>query len=119
MKTKATMKFIQARYKNVWRCGYADLQYIFERDDIAYYNAGTYGWNCDIIVDYRTNTAITTGYRNMRGRCIPSEIIKKYSDIAKQIKEKYVYYCEEYEAEMYENKRAFLNELFKIIAEEV
>lgn len=82
-KIKTTMKNITERYSKVWRCGYCDLQYIMRGIDPTYYNCGIYGWNCDI---YTTEAgAITTGYRNMRGERIPSEIIKEYTEKADEI----------------------------------
>ena len=112
MKIKIAMKYITNNYNRVWRCGYCDLQYIMDRDDPTFYNAGVYGWNCDIYVDRETNTAITTGYRNMRGERIPDEIITKYSDKAKKIKAGYsaATYSETLAA-LEANKRAFYNEL--------
>lgn len=84
-KTHVSMKYI----RNVWRktfcCGYCDLQYIFRYEEPAYYNSGVYGWNCDIYCDYKRDIAITTGYRNMTGKRIPSEIIEKYTANAQKI----------------------------------
>lgn len=112
MKNKTTMKHITNNYKRVWRCGYCDLQYIMDRDDPTFYNAGIYGWNCDIYIDLKTDTAITTGYRNMRGERIPDEIITKYSDAAKKIKASYsAATYKEMQAALKANKRAFYDEL--------
>ena len=85
MKIQTTMKYIQYLYKKVFRCGYCDLQYIFRYEDPVYYNCGVYGWNCDVYVDNKRDIAITTGYRNMRGKSIPAELLEKYSAIAKEI----------------------------------
>ena len=90
MKMRTTMKAIRANYKKVFRCGYCDLSNIFYREEPDYYNSGVYGWNCDVYTSYgcsvpEYNIAITTGYRNMTGERIPSEIIKKYDDAAHKI----------------------------------
>ena len=83
MKKETTMKYITNVYRNVYRCGYCDLQNIFHGIEPTYYNAGIYGWNCDI---YDTPAgAITTGYRNMRGDRIPLELIEKYDAAAREI----------------------------------
>lgn len=84
MKTNITIKAIKERFK-VYRCGYCDLQDIMRWHDADFYNSGVYGWNCDIYVDFASGIAITTGYRNMTGKLIPSELIKEYTDKAKEI----------------------------------
>ena len=84
MKIETSMKVCN-RFKKVFRCGYCDLQNILRRYEPTYYNAGVYGWNNDIYIDYAHDIAITTGYRNMRGDRIPSNIIEKYDNIAKDI----------------------------------
>lgn len=84
-KIKTSMKYINALYPVVFRCGYGDLQFICNGVDPVYYNCGVYGWNCDIYVNFKYDAAITTGYRNMRGVRIPDEIIRKYSEIAENI----------------------------------
>ena len=115
MKVKTSMKDIANNWKHVYSCGYCDLQDIFRHEPPMYYNCGIYGWNCDIYVDFGKDIAITTGYRNMRGKTIPSELIKKYSDIAKAItKHQWEKPFAEIKAELEENRENFLNELLKI-----
>ena len=111
-KIKTDMKRINNGFRKVFRAGYCDLQHIFRDEEPQYYNCGVYGWNCDIYVDYSRDIAITTGYRNMRGECIPHELIKKYSDIAQNILswENKISYHEKMK-QLEENKQAFLNEL--------
>lgn len=112
MKTKTTIKSIKNNWANVYYCGYCDLQDIFRYEEAQYYNAGVYGWNCDIYVDYARDIAITTGYRNMTGKRIPSELIKKYSDIAKEIaKSPFTKSYDEVKKALDENRENFLNEL--------
>lgn len=84
-KTKTTMKAIRNNWRKVFCCDYCDLQYIMNGKEPTYYNAGVYGWNCDIYTDFSRDIAITTGYRNMTGKMIPEEIIEKYSKVAKNI----------------------------------
>ena len=114
-KIKTDMKTINNGFKKVFRAGYCDLQYIYEYEEPQYYNCGVYGWNCDIYVDYKRDIAITTGYRNMRGASIPHELIKKYSDIAKEIYEKpFSFPYDELKAALDENRENFLDELDKL-----
>ena len=115
MKTKTTIKYIRQNWKNLYRCGYCDLQDIFRYEEPTYYNAGVYGWNCDIYTDFSRDIAITTGYRNMTGKMIPHELIKKYSDIAKEICESpWSVPYEEIKAKLDKNRENFLRELSKI-----
>lgn len=83
------MKSISMKYTNnfskVFRCGYCDLQHLFTGFNRIAFNSGVYGWNCDIFADFTTNICITTGYRNMRGDRIPSEMIEKYDNAANEI----------------------------------
>lgn len=115
MKTKTTIKFIRQSYDNIFRCGYCDLQDIMKYREPTFYNFGVYGWNCDIYTDYARDIAITTGYRNMTGKCIPSELIKKYSKIAKDIAEntKGAKFDEIMEA-LDQNRQKFFDELLNI-----
>ena len=108
MKIKTSMK-VCYNFKKVFRCGYCELQNILRRYDPTYYNAGVYGWNNDIYVDYTHNIAITTGYRNMRGDRIPSDIIKKYEANAKKILDKA--FTEDISEELTANREAFFEEL--------
>jgi hypothetical protein len=85
MKAHTTIKAIRNGYRKVFQTGYCELQYIFKYSDPQFYNAGVYGWNCNVYVNNDKDIAITTGYRNMAGRLIPLEIIEKYSNIAKEI----------------------------------
>ena len=114
MKTHATMKYVKDVWNNVYQCGYCDLQYIMKYEEPMYYNAGVYGWNCDIYCDYKRDIAISTGYRNMRGKMIPNELIEKYSKIAKEICKDWSKPFDKIKAELELNKENFLDELAKI-----
>ena len=112
---KTDMKRINEGFRKVFRAGYCDLQYIYKYKNPQYYNCGVYGWNCDIYVDYKRDIAITTGYRNMRGKQIPADLIKKYSDIAKDIsKTPFFVPYEDVKTALDENREKFLDELNKI-----
>ena len=114
-KTKTTMKNITERFHKVFRIGYCDLQNIFKYEEAQYYNSGVYGWNCDIYADYNRNIAICSGYRNMRGERIPSEIFEKYDTIAKNIlKNTFSKPYTEIKEELDKNREEFLNELNNI-----
>ena len=116
MKTKTTIKSIKNNYTKIFRCGYCDLQDIFKYTDATYYNAGVYGWNCDIYTDVARDVAITTGYRNMAGVLIPDELIKKYSNIAKAIcKNSFNKSYADMQKALEENQENFLDELVKIL----
>lgn len=84
MKERTSMK-VTENYSHVFRAGYCDLYYIMNGYEPTYYNAGVYGWNNDMYIDYRTDTIISTGYRNMRGARIPDYIVKAFSENAKDI----------------------------------
>lgn len=115
MKTHVTIKNIRQNWGNVYRCGYCDLQYIMRGEEPNYYNAGVYGWNCDIYCDFKRDIAITTGYRNMTGKMIPNELIEKYSNIAKEICENlFSKPYDEIKAELDQNRENFFDELANI-----
>ena len=116
MKTKTTIKNIRNNWRKVFYCGYCDLQYIMRGKEPTYYNAGVYGWNCDIYCDFKRDIAITTGYRNMTGKRIPDELIEKYTENAKEIiYAPYGDYTYEEEQELLnDNIEEFLNELNNI-----
>jgi hypothetical protein len=82
MKFKTTQKAIRDGYSKIYRCGYCDLQNLFRHTSATAYTFGVYGWNFDLYdID---GVAITTGYRGMIGKCIPSELIRKYESKAKK-----------------------------------
>ena len=86
MKFRTTQKAIRDGYAKIYRCGYCDLANLFRHTSPTAYTCGVYGWNFDLYdID---NVAITTGYRGMIGKRIPSEIIRKYESKAKKATEK-------------------------------
>ena len=86
-KIHTSMKYCN-NFRFVFRCGYCDLQTLFgsSYSGTVLYNSGVYGWNCDLYPNYEYDVIVTTGYRNMRGRRIPDEIINKYEEAAKTIR---------------------------------
>lgn len=112
MKTKTTRKYINAVWKNVYRAGYCNLQYIMRGTDPEYYNTGVYGWNWDAYADYKTNAVITTGYRNMTGERVPDELIEKYTERAKEVIKRQ-WTSDNVQAEFEQLRRDFWDELNK------
>ena len=110
MKKSTTMKYICNNFNKVFQCGYCDLQDIMQYFEPQYYNSGVYGGNCDVYINYMHDIAITTGYRNTRGIKIPTEIIVKYTDIAKNIMNNQNDYDKMFKA-LEENRHNFFNEL--------
>ena len=86
-KIKISMLDIPVPKSRVFRAGYCDLCDILPKESAQFYNCGVYGWNCDIYVNYLYDIAITTGYRNMRGEHLPSEILKKYAARGRELYE--------------------------------
>ena len=74
--------------------GYAELQNTLALENAVGFNAGIYGWNWDA---YRLwpgksgkadfGVYIITGYRNLPGRPIPYDMIKRYEAEAKELRE--------------------------------
>ena len=113
MKKIKTAMTICKNFQHVYSIGYCDLQYIAPRTMIEpqFYNCGVYGWNCDLYVDYTSDTVITTGYRNMRGQSIPLETLNKYERRACEIEKKEFKTLKEKQNAYYENFQAFIKEL--------
>jgi len=110
MKKRTSMKETR-NYSHVFRAGYCDLHYIMYGYEPTYYNAGVYGWNNDMYIDYATNTIISTGYRNMRGARIPDYIVKAFSENAKDILTARGLSYEQCRLAIEQNRRAFFNVL--------
>ena len=109
MKTSTSMK-MHHNYNHVYRAGYCDLSKICKHVEPDYYNSGIYGWNCDIYTNSQYDIMICTGYRNMRGKTIPVDILKKYNDIAVNIINNRYDYNKECQL-LEENYNIFLQEL--------
>ena len=90
-KKQTTAKNIRQWYSKAWRVGYCDLQNIFNGVSADYYTAGVYGWNFDAYESPDGESVITTGYRNMIGERIPSEVLHKYDKKARDIIARYMW----------------------------
>ena len=83
MKFKTTRKQINQNYNRVISIGYCEAQYLLQGKNPIAYNAGYYGWNCDI---YDINgVAIVTGYQPFGNIRPDYNTIKKYEDEALKI----------------------------------
>ena len=82
---KATSMKIQYNYQHVFKTGYCNLSKICKHIEPQYYNAGIYGWNCDVYVNNQYSVMISTGYRNTRGKEIPVDFLKTHDFIAKKV----------------------------------
>ena len=83
MKFKTTRKQINQNYNRVISIGYCEAQYLLQGKNPIAYNAGYYGWNCDI---YDINgVAIVTGYQPFGNIRPHYDTIKKYDDEARKI----------------------------------
>jgi len=81
MKARISMTTLKRMpYDRIYSAFYCDLSNIMRGKEPMYYNAGVYGWNCDIYTGYVDGQAIaiSTGYRNTRGTHIPRTLIAKY-----------------------------------------
>ena len=115
MKFKTTRKAIVNGSSNIVCAGYCDLSHLLYNHSPIAYTCGVYGWNCDIYFNYMHDIAISTGYRNMRGKTIPHELIEKYSSIAKEIVSKpFVTPYEETKKALDANRENFFAELVNL-----
>lgn len=105
-KKQTTAKNIRNWYSKAWRVGYCDLQNIFNGVSADYYTAGVYGWNFDAYESPDGESVITTGYRNMIGERIPSEILHKYDKKARDINARYMWKDYEKKQKAHEKNRA-------------
>ena len=107
---KSTPMTIHNNYNHVFKTGYCNLSKIYKHIEPQYYNSGVYGWNCDVYVDNQYNIMVSTGYRNTRGKAIPTDILKKYDTIAVDIISNKYNYNKECQL-LEENYNNFLQEL--------
>ena len=83
MKFKTTRKEINQNFNSVISIGYCRAQYLLRGKNPIAYNAGYYGWNCDIY-DIK-GVAIVTGYQPFGNIRPHYDTIKKYEDEARKI----------------------------------
>ena len=109
MKFKTTRKQINQNYNSVISIGYCDAQYLLQGKNPIAYNAGYYGWNCDV---YDINgVAIVTGYQPFGNIRPHYDTIKKYEDEARKI-------CSDYWGN-YQKMLDMTDQLLKQFIEEV
>lgn len=115
MKNTITRAMIKQLHDKVFKAGYCDLQHIFWNTSRRAYNSGVYGWNFDIYAEYSNglHLAFTTGYRNMIGDRIPSDLLQKYDTIARAIIDDYKKPYDEKCEELDKNRAAFIAELLQ------
>ena len=113
-KVQVSMRNVCNNWSNVFYAGYCELWQIMRGIYPNAYNCGVYGWNCDIYFDYKRDIAINTGYRNVRGKRIPSELIKEFSEIAEKICERPFNPNRDIQKELDENRENFFDALMKI-----
>lgn len=112
-KNEISRQTINQIYDKVYCAGYCDLAHIFYNKSRRAYNSGVYGWNFDLFTDCTKDgdiIAFTTGYRNMTGDRIPSELLQKYDQAARDIISSRGPW-EEIEKKLDDNRRAFIEEL--------
>lgn len=81
-KKRITKKEVVNTHKQVFRCGAASLQFLFNCREPYAYTCGVYGWNADI---YSIGAvAIVSGYRPF-GVEIPRDMIERYENEARNI----------------------------------
>ena len=90
MNVEITRKQLHYMFKHVFYVGYCDLQSLLSDDIKIGYNSGVYGWNWSA---YAINweTVINTGYRNMTGRRIPYDLVRRYEQLGRMASEKYTW----------------------------
>lgn len=117
MKKHTSMKIVK-QYTNVFCVGYADLQHLFTDEEPTYYNAGIYGWNCDLYTDSRTDSILCTGYRNTRGWKVPHDVVLEYDMKAKEILIDWSLSYDQTHKRLYELRCEFFDKIIKLKEEE-
>ena len=106
MKIKVSNTMLKNNYFCMFRAGYCDLHNIMQGVEPDFYNAGVYGWNFDAYESPDGVAVISTGYRNMLGERIPSEILNKYDKKARAINARYDWKDYEKKQKAHEKNRA-------------
>lgn len=119
MKTEISMIWVKRLYPMHVQAYYGTLFEILRGCDPTYYNAGIYGWNNDVYTLHTSDgetIAISSGYRNTRGTCIPGDVIEKYKAAALAIREKHY---NEIGADAYQRELDAYEELRREFADEI
>ena len=117
MKARISMKTLaRMPYDRLYQAFYCDLAEIMSGKEPMYYNAGTYGWNCDIYTGYvdEKAIAISTGYRNTRGTPIPRELIKRFNQRMDEVMEHHTVWDPEVPDLRESVRQEFFRELLKL-----
>ena len=113
MKLKTTRKEIKNKVASnyIWQVGYCGMQNLLYYKEAIAYTSGVYGWNFDLYeVD---GIYFTTGYRNMIGKQVDYELLRKYEDQAKIVINTRGLYTYEEEKERINNLlKEFIKELY-------
>ena len=114
MKLKTTRKEIKNKVASnyIWQVGYCDMQNLLYYKSAIAYTSGVYGWNFDLYeVD---GVYFTTGYRNMIGKQVDYELLRKYEEQAGEIIKTWGRYEYEVKKELIDNLlKEFIKELYK------
>ena len=88
MKIKTTQKAIKENCKNIFAVGYCEYYELLDKCKAKYYTCGIYGWNANVFIEYKTDTAIVTGYRIFGNRLNDEQIaiFEKYNEKARKLK---------------------------------
>ena len=114
MKLKTTRKEIKNKVASnyIWRVGYCDMQNLLYYKNAVAYTSGVYGWNFDL---YEVEGVyFTTGYRNMIGKQVDYELLRKYEKQASEIIKTWGKHSTEEKKELVNNLlKEFIKELYK------
>lgn len=119
MKFKITRRELTENYRVV-SVPFCELQHLLRYCSPIAYNSGIYGWNYDVytFLQYGTNIAICTGYRNMPGKSLNTMGIncKEWDQKAKDIIAKCQWqYYEKEKKELEKLLKEFLDKLEELL----
>lgn len=113
MKLKTTRKEIKNKVASnyIWQVGYCGMQHLLYYKNAIAYTSGVYGWNFDLYeVD---GVYFTTGYRNMIGKQVNYELLRKYEGQADLVINTFGLYTHEEKRErVTELLKEFIRELY-------
>ena len=79
-----TRNDVKKAFTKIYAADYCSLECLLKNQLRIGYNAGTFGWNYDVF-SLNENVALRTGYRNMPGKEIPTNITSYYNKRAEEI----------------------------------
>lgn len=117
MSIQVTNKSMRELYSNIIIVPCNMLDRLFSFRPAKYYNAGTYGWNCDYItLEFIGNydTLICTGYRPIKGtHKADYELCKEYEDKAVEII-RTMYGYKDIDSALNELIKEFINKILEV-----